>query len=164
MILRVKRPEQEGTNSPAMRSPNLLHFSQDDIQIYEYKGLTVNATMLIQEFNQLHARICAALADPTRILILYLLQNAPMNVNALVEKLELSQPTISRHLKLLRDQGLVIAERNGQSVYYELNDPRVIEALDLLRTVLAERLAKQALLARRVTQDSTHSELRYEEP
>ena len=164
MILRVKRPEQEGTNSPAMRSPNLLHFSQDDIQIYEYKGLTVNATMLIQEFNQLHARICAALADPTRILILYLLQNAPMNVNALVEKLELSQPTISRHLKLLRDQGLVIAERNGQSVYYELNDPRVIEALDLLRTVLAERLAKQALLARRVTQDSTHIELRYEEP
>ncbi|NJN44072.1 MAG: winged helix-turn-helix transcriptional regulator [Anaerolineae bacterium] len=106
---------------------------------------------LVQEINQLHANICGALADPSRILILYLLSEGPLNVNTLVEKLELPQPTVSRHLKVLRERGLVKAERDGQSVYYELADERVIEALDLLRTVLADRLSKQASLAYTVT-------------
>ena len=113
----------------------------------------MNTHNLIQEINQLHANICGALADPNRILILYLLSEGPLNVNALVEKLELPQPTVSRHLKVLRERGLVSAERDGQSVYYTLTDRRVIDALDLLRTVLGERLAKQATLASSVTRE-----------
>ena len=108
---------------------------------------------LIQEINQLHANICGALADPSRILILYLLSEGPLNVNTLVEKLELPQPTVSRHLKVLRERGLVTAERDGQSVFYSLADIRVIEALDLLRTVLGERLSKQASLANTVARE-----------
>lgn len=113
----------------------------------------MNTTLLIQEVNQLHANICAALADPSRILILYLLSEGPLNVNALVEKLDLPQPTVSRHLKVLRERGLVLAERDGQSVFYALADNRVIKALDLLRTVLGERLAKQATLAQTVSHE-----------
>jgi DNA-binding transcriptional ArsR family regulator len=113
----------------------------------------MNTTTLIQEVNQLHANICAALADPSRILILYLLSEGPLNVNALVEKLDLPQPTVSRHLKVLRERGLVLAERDGQSVFYDLADHRVIKALDLLRTVLGERLAKQASLAHTVSHE-----------
>lgn len=108
---------------------------------------------LLQEINQLHANICAALADPSRIVILYLLSEAPHNVNALVEKLELPQPTVSRHLKVLRERGLVASERDGQAVFYSLADHRVIDALDLLRTVLGERLNKQATLANTVTKE-----------
>jgi ArsR family transcriptional regulator len=93
------------------------------------------------------------LADPNRILILYLLSEGSLNVNALVEKLDIPQPTVSRHLKVLRERGLVSATRDGQSVYYGLVDQRVIDALDLLRTVLADRLAKQATLANEVTQE-----------
>ena len=115
----------------------------------------MNTPNLIQEINQLHANICGALADPSRILILYLLSEGPLNVNTLVEKLDLPQPTVSRHLKVLRERGLVTAERDGQSVYYSLGDTRVIEALDLLRTVLGERLSKQASLANSVTRDFT---------
>ncbi|GAB4578558.1 MAG: hypothetical protein Fur0022_12930 [Anaerolineales bacterium] len=113
----------------------------------------MNTSALLQEVNQLHANICAALADPSRILILYLLADGPLNVNALVEKLELPQPTVSRHLKVLRERGLVLAEREGQSVFYTLADHRVIQALDLLRTVLGERLSKQASLAQTVTHE-----------
>jgi len=113
----------------------------------------MNTPNLLQEINQLHANICGALADPSRILILYLLSEGPLNVNTLVEKLDLPQPTVSRHLKVLRERGLVIAERDGQSVYYTLADSRVIEALDLLRTVLGERLSKQATLANSVTRE-----------
>jgi DNA-binding transcriptional ArsR family regulator len=115
----------------------------------------MNTPSLIQEINQLHANICGALADSSRILILYLLSEGSLNVNTLVEKLELPQPTVSRHLKVLRERGLVTAERDGQSVFYSLGDERVIQALDLLRTVLGERLAKQANLASTVTREFT---------
>jgi ArsR family transcriptional regulator len=105
---------------------------------------------LEQEVNQLHAEICAGLADPKRILILYTLGEKPHTVNELVEVLNLSQPLVSRHLKVLRERGLVVATRLGASVEYTLADRRLIEALDLLRAVLAEKLRGQAVLAESV--------------
>ncbi len=102
---------------------------------------------LEQEINQLHAEICAGLADPKRILILYALHEKPLSVNELVELLELSQPMISRHLKVLRERGMVTTNRIGATVEYSLADERLIEALDLLRAVLANKLKSQAALA-----------------
>jgi ArsR family transcriptional regulator len=101
---------------------------------------------LEQEINLLHARVCSGLADPTRVMILYALDNGPKYVGELAEKLDLPQPTISRHLKILRERSLVQTERSGASVYYSLTDSRVIEALDLLRSVLHTILAQQAEL------------------
>jgi ArsR family transcriptional regulator len=100
-----------------------------------------------QEINQLHSRLCAGLADPKRILILYALAEGALNVSELTETLELPQPTVSRHLKLLRERGLVHSTREGQSVIYTIADERVIAALDLLRAVLADMLKSQADLA-----------------
>ncbi len=102
---------------------------------------------LEQEINQLHAEICAGLADPKRILILYALHEQPRNVNELVELLDLSQPMVSRHLKVLRERGMVTTNRLGATVEYSLADERLIEALDLLRSVLANKLKNQAALA-----------------
>jgi DNA-binding transcriptional ArsR family regulator len=103
---------------------------------------------LREEVHNMHAHICSALADPNRILILYTLANGPANVSGLAEEVNLPQPTVSRHLKVLRESGLVESERDGHSVVYELSDGRVIEALDLLRALLADNLEKQAALAR----------------
>jgi ArsR family transcriptional regulator len=91
--------------------------------------------------------MCEGLADPTRILILYALAEAPHNVGELAETLNAPQPTVSRHLKVLRERDMVRAERLGPSVRYSLTDPRIIEALDILRAVLASRLKSQAALA-----------------
>jgi ArsR family transcriptional regulator len=102
---------------------------------------------LEHEINQLHAEICAGLADPKRILILYTLHEKPRNVNELVELLDLSQPMVSRHLKVLRERGMVITNRIGATVEYSLADDRLIQALDLLRAVLAVKLKSQAALA-----------------
>ncbi len=102
---------------------------------------------LEQEVNQLHAEICAGLADPKRILILYALHEKPRNVTELVELLDLSQPMVSRHLKVLRERGMVTTSRIGPSVEYSLADERLIQALDLLRAVLASKLKSQAALA-----------------
>jgi DNA-binding transcriptional ArsR family regulator len=101
---------------------------------------------LTQEITTLHANICSALAEPSRILILYALNEKPRNVSDLAKELNLSQPTTSRHLNLLRERGLVSAQREGQSVIHTLTDQRVIQALDLLRAVLADKLKSQASL------------------
>jgi ArsR family transcriptional regulator len=103
---------------------------------------------LIKEVNQLHSQLCAGLADAKRILILYALAENSLNVSELAEHLGMPQPTASRHLKLLRERSLVSSRREGTSVYYELTDKRVIEALDILRAVLADQLESRADLMR----------------
>lgn len=102
---------------------------------------------LRREVRQLHAEICQALSDPNRILILYELHSGPRNVGELAETLGLSQPTVSRHLKVLRERGVVLTQREGTSVYYSLTDARVIEALDLLRNVLTGILDRRLMMA-----------------
>ncbi len=102
---------------------------------------------LENEVVQLHAQICAGLADPSRILILYELSQAPRNVTELATNLKMRQSLVSRHLKVLRDRGMVQTERHGTTVEYALADERLIEALDLLRAVLRDSLAKRAVLA-----------------
>jgi len=105
----------------------------------------INPT-LTQEITVLHANICSALADPRRILILYALSDKPCNVSELASELGISQPSTSRHLNMLRERGLLTAQREGQSVVYTLSDNRIIQALDLLRGVLASKLKNQAAM------------------
>lgn len=98
----------------------------------------------VQELNLLHSNICQALGDAKRIMILYELDERPRNVSELANDLELPQPTVSRHLRVLRQRALVRPERNGSSVVYHLSDPRMISILDQMRLVLRESLARQS--------------------
>ena len=127
------------------------NFHYTDNNLYRYIH-TFNQPMpsspsLNQEIHQLHADICSALADPWRILLLYALSERPYAVKDLAALLSISQPAASRHLKILRERGLVRAVRHGPSVEYSLNDPRLIQALDLLRGVLRDGLSRRASLA-----------------
>jgi DNA-binding transcriptional ArsR family regulator len=101
---------------------------------------------LVEEVNLLHSDLCSALADPTRILIIYALDEKDSNVGELANLLGVSQPAASRHLKILRDRGLVYPIREGASMKYQLTDHRIIEALEILRKVLRDRLAYRASL------------------
>ena len=98
---------------------------------------------LENETALLHERICSALGDPKRILLLYVLHEESLCVNDIVERLELPQSTVSRHLAILREKKLVKTERQGMNVIYSLSDVRVIEALDVLRAVLRDQLEEQ---------------------
>ena len=62
-----------------------------------------------------------ALADDTRREILEYLRGGPKTSGEIADQFHSSWPTISRHLAVLRSGGLVIAERRGQAIYYELN-------------------------------------------
>ncbi|RME32222.1 MAG: ArsR family transcriptional regulator [Thermoflexia bacterium] len=106
---------------------------------------------LQQEILFLHAQICQGLADSKRILLLYALAEGPRRVTDLAETLGLPQPTVSHHLKILRERGLVTAAQEGTAVYYALADERVIQALDLLRDVLRAQLALRSGLVEQMS-------------
>ena len=107
----------------------------------------VDIRKLEQEVGLLHNRVCYALSDPKRICILYLLAEGGRFVNEIAELLDTPQPTISRHLRVLRERELVHAERQGTAVCYSLTDRRIIEALDLMRGIVASQLAAEVDLA-----------------
>jgi len=109
---------------------------------------------LKQEISQLEADFCFALSDPTRILILYALSETPLNVTDMTNELGVTQPTVSRHLKVLRDRGLVHATRQGTTMTYHLADQRLIQALDLLRSVMRDGLSQRVSLMNEITQEN----------
>ncbi len=79
----------------------------------------------------------AALGEPTRLRIMQLLPRQPIceqmyNVVELAEELGLTQPTVSHHLKVLREAGLVKGEKRGLWVHYTLNDDALEQVKELL--------------------------------
>lgn len=60
------------------------------------------------------------LADPTRLSVMEILMKGPQNVTQLNERLGLDQSLLSHHLKVLREAGLVVANREGKCVQYRL--------------------------------------------
>ena len=117
---------------------------------------------LKQEIMTLLSQICGALSDPNRIYLLCLLSDKPRNVGELTEELDLPQSTVSRHLKVLRERGLVFSERQGQFVLYKLADDRIISALNTLRAIVLDMLREQVALAHTV-KDSLEDIIKAEE-
>ena len=104
---------------------------------------------LEREIALLHNRVCVALGDPKRLLMLYALERGSRCVGELAADLGLPQPAVSRHLRVLRERSLVSVDRRGPSSYYALADHRMIEAVDLLRGVLATQLSAERTIERR---------------
>jgi ArsR family transcriptional regulator len=86
-----------------------------------------------REREALAARL-KALADPARLGIVSMLSGAgEVCVCSFVDELGLSQPTVSHHLRILREAGLVEADRRGTWAYYRLVPDAVGELADALR-------------------------------
>ncbi len=100
----------------------------------------------VQEAELFHHYICRGFSDPKRLLILYLLAERPLTVSQLTEALGVPQPTVSHHLRILRERGLVTRERHGQSTSYSLSDPSLIDALEILRGFIAELAHRNAVI------------------
>lgn len=100
--------------------------------------------MTEEEAVLLHRYICEGVGDPKRLRLLYLVAEHPRNVSDLTDLLGVAQPTVSHHLRILRDRGLVEARKEGTTVYYSLSHPRILEALDMMRAIVAQFLAEGA--------------------
>jgi len=94
------------------------------------------------------ASICKTLADPKRLMILHELRDGEASVGQLVASLGLPQSNVSQHLAILREGGIVTTRREGTTIYYSLANPKIGEACDLVREVLADQLSQNQALAK----------------
>lgn len=90
--------------------------------------------MLLEQSNLLVA-LAQALADPVRLAILQSLMSGPATVSELMSLTGATQSNVSNHLALLRERGLVRAERQGRQVVYELRDASVGQLVESLAQV-----------------------------
>jgi ArsR family transcriptional regulator len=72
-----------------------------------------------EEYKQA-AKVFKALADPTRLRILSIIESESMMITGIVEKFNLSQPTVSYHIRILENAGLVKTVKKGREVYCSL--------------------------------------------
>jgi DNA-binding transcriptional ArsR family regulator len=106
--------------------------------------MTISENISEQEIELLHRYVCEGVGDPKRLMLLYLVAEHPRNVTELTEILNVAQPTVSHHLRILRERGLVNAKRDGTSIYYSLGDPRILQAMDIMRSFVADLLAERS--------------------
>ncbi len=99
----------------------------------------------MKELYQIHAEMCKVFSNPTRLEILNLLRNKELSVTELIEKTGLSQANISQHLSIMKSKGIVTSNRRGKNIYYKITNPKIINAFDIIREVLSERLRSRML-------------------
>ncbi len=96
----------------------------------------------------------AALGDPTRRTILELLGEAPRSVQEIADRLPISRPAVSRHLRLLAESGLVTGERDGVRHVFRLCDEGLETAEEHLRRIWGERTTRFRLYAENTGQST----------
>jgi len=99
-----------------------------------------------EELYRLQAEFCKAMAHPTRIHMLRTLERGEKSVNDLAKIVGVTQANASQHLALLRQFGLLRTRRDGSTVYYSIADHRIIEACELVRNCIGERLRNSQIV------------------
>ena len=97
--------------------------------------------------NRLKAKIFNALSDPVRLKIIEFLRGGERCVCEIIPRVSLIQPLVSRHLKILKDCGLVKDRKEGNRRLYSVTDLRIFEVVDAvtpeLVDVLSNRITEQ---------------------
>lgn len=106
------------------------------------------------ELQTFKARFFRALAHPTRIRILEILVGGGRTVQELQTALNLGQPVVSQQLAVLRNQGIVAAQKSGVSVQYTLRDPLVDDMLDVARRIFNNHLVSTRGLLRELQREA----------
>ena len=93
--------------------------------------------------HEIKANLFRVLGHPARVRILELLQAGEQTVGALQAELGLDSSGTSQQLAALRRIGLVQSRRDGTSVYYRVDDPRVFDLLAAVRDIISRQIAEQ---------------------
>jgi len=99
----------------------------------------------LENQNQFKSKVFHALSDPIRLEIVSYLRNGEKCVCEIVPHLNLIQPLVSRHLKILKDAGIVRFRKDGTKRMYSIVDPRIYDVVDALTSELVNALTKEAM-------------------
>ena len=97
--------------------------------------MTTEAAISSDAERQRFALVARALGDPKRLCVLESLSAGERSVGDLSKEVGCQVPNMSQHLAVLRSAGLVDTRRDGNTVYYRLADPKVLEAYRLIQTL-----------------------------
>jgi ArsR family transcriptional regulator len=95
--------------------------------------------------NRFKAKIFNALSDPVRIKIIELLRDGEKCVCEIIPHVGLIQPVVSRHLRILKECGLVKDRKDGNRRLYSVTDPRVFEIIDTVTSDMVAILSKRII-------------------
>jgi DNA-binding transcriptional ArsR family regulator len=102
-------------------------------------------SLKLENQSRFKATIFHALADPIRLEIIEFLRDGEKCVCEIIPHLNLIQPVVSRHLKILKDAGIVRCRRDGTKRMYSIVDPRIHNIVDNLTPDLVSLLTKEVL-------------------
>jgi len=91
------------------------------------------------------AKIFNALSDPMRLDIIDFLRGGEKCVCEIVPHVDLIQPVVSRHLKILKDCGLLKYRKEGNRRLYSITDYRIFETIDAVGSDLVDALSKHII-------------------
>jgi len=100
---------------------------------------------LKEDLTRFRAKIFKALSDPFRLRIIEFLRDGEKCVCEIVSYLGIIQPVVSRHLKILKDCGLVKDRKDGNRRLYSVTDPRIFEVIDRLDLELVDVFSKRII-------------------
>jgi DNA-binding transcriptional ArsR family regulator len=95
-------------------------------------------------FFCLHSDLCKTLANDKRQMILGALRDGELSVGELSKRTEIPQANLSQHLATMRARGVVRTRREGAHVFYEIANPKLIQAFDLITEVMQETADERA--------------------
>jgi DNA-binding transcriptional ArsR family regulator len=123
-----------------------------DHRIYAHLRIWLRLQAM-DEVYKLQVEVLKTIANVRRLEIIHLLADGPREVSRLAEEMGISQPNVSQHLAVMRAGGVVEADREGREVRYRLSDPEIIVACEMMRGVLARRLARISVVAARTSDE-----------
>ena len=86
------------------------------------------------------------LSEPLRLHILQYLESGESSVTAVTKAVSSTQPNVSKHLKMLQDEGLVAKRQDGNTVYYRIADESVFELCDVVCGSLKEKFSQRTAM------------------
>ena len=98
-----------------------------------------------QQQLRLKARVFYALSDPVRLEIMAYIRDGEKCVCEIIPQLNLIQPVVSRHLKILKDAGLVSDRKDGNKRYYSATFPEIFKIIDNITPELASAISKKIM-------------------
>jgi len=100
-----------------------------------------------RDFFCMHSELCKTLANEKRQMILAALRDGELSVSALSIRTGIPQANLSQHLATLRGHDVVRTRRDGARVYYEIANPKLIQAFDLITEVMQESMDERSRTA-----------------
>lgn len=111
----------------------------------------------MESILKLQADICKIFANDKRLEIINLLKDREMANSELMQKTGLPKVNISQHMNVLKSKGVVLVRREGIQIYYQIANPKIIQACNLMREVLVEQLVEKEKMVSRLVKASNKS-------